>query len=398
MDKILVVSEQWWPEGGGGTLATHLSVRSLSQSEKVRISVVSGTRRPTIASDMRFVFTPSLRVGNKVALWRNLVLNLRRDWFMRLLSSSDIVYVPRYCYPIIPVAKKLGKRVVVHLHDYQPISHTAAILHEPNGRSIPDTVEFEVLEHKSVVRAVASGLVSAINGFSRLWVAQADEVVCVSEKQKEILVKYAPELAGKAVVVRNLLPEVSVMKKTLTDPPSMLYLGGDSYIKGFQVFLRASRDFMKSGKKAGFLLTRDLSNSAKAILDGLNKRFHGGYSLLGDIRHQEVLALHPLSHALLFPSLWEEPLPYAVLEAMLGGTIPIASMVGGVPEITRGTYAESMMVPSGDANALVDKMEEVAAMSEEQLKGTGAGLRESVMKRFDANAVKDQLLNILCGR
>jgi hypothetical protein len=53
----------------------------------------------------------------------------KEGWFRKLVKWADIVYIPRYAYPLIPVAKALGKRVVVHLHDYQPILYTAVIFH-----------------------------------------------------------------------------------------------------------------------------------------------------------------------------------------------------------------------------------------------------------------------------
>jgi glycosyltransferase involved in cell wall biosynthesis len=79
---------------------------------------------------------------------------------------------------------------------------------------------------------------------------------------------------------------------------------------------------------------------------------------------------------------------------MLAGTIPIASKLGGVPEIIRGTYAEKMMFTPGDVDELVDKMEEVMSLSREQLIDIGAGLRESALRKFDVNIIKGQMLDV----
>ncbi|MEM1510718.1 MAG: glycosyltransferase [Thermofilaceae archaeon] len=49
-------------------------------------------------------------------------------WFAFI--DSDVVYIPRCCYPLIPVAKRLGRRVVVHLHDYQPVSYSFIVFSE----------------------------------------------------------------------------------------------------------------------------------------------------------------------------------------------------------------------------------------------------------------------------
>ena len=45
-----------------------------------------------------------------------------------MLYESDVVYIPRLAFPVIPYAKALGKTVIVHLHDYIPVSYSAAIL------------------------------------------------------------------------------------------------------------------------------------------------------------------------------------------------------------------------------------------------------------------------------
>ena len=71
------------------------------------------------------------------------------------MREHDVVYIPRYCYSLVPFAKRLGKKVFVHLHDYQPISYNATVFSEAKGdRSSPnvDAVKFELLEHGSALR------------------------------------------------------------------------------------------------------------------------------------------------------------------------------------------------------------------------------------------------------
>lgn len=97
---------------------------------------------------------------------------------------------------------------------------------------------------------------------------------------------------------------------------------------------------------------------------------------------------------MLFPSITEEPLPYAVVESMALGTIPIASRVGGVPEILEGTYAERIMFTPGNINEFVEKINEVLSLSTKQLIDIGADLREKAYKKFDKDHLERQLLEI----
>jgi glycosyltransferase involved in cell wall biosynthesis len=75
------------------------------------------------------------------------------------------------------------------------------------------------------------------------------------------------------------------------------------------------------------------------------------------------LKLHGNAWGLLLPSMGEEPFPYALVESMLIGTIPIDARVGGVPEIVRGSPAEGYLFMSGNVNELVDKVESLLSLS-----------------------------------
>jgi len=127
MNKVLIVSERWWPDGTGGILASHLIARLL-QDAGFKLAVIHGTREPEKLSGVCYTYTSLLSVRDKHRLWLNCSILARKHWFRKLISSSDVVYIPRYCYPLIPVAKKLDKRVIVHLHDYQPVSHNSIVL------------------------------------------------------------------------------------------------------------------------------------------------------------------------------------------------------------------------------------------------------------------------------
>ncbi|MEM4474774.1 MAG: glycosyltransferase family 4 protein, partial [Candidatus Bathyarchaeia archaeon] len=345
-------------------------------------------REPAKLNGIRYVYSSLLSVRDKYRLWLNCSILAREHWFRKLVSSSDVVYIPRYCYPLIPVAKRLGRRVVVHLHDYQPVSYNSIVFSE-HARSGVDAVSFEVLEHGSVVRALFAGFTSPMNRLCRLWLRCADAIVCVSKRQAEIISKMAPELTSKLRLIYNPLPDIPPIKKSLGDPV-FLYLGGESYVKGFHIFLKASRKLLKKHPNVRFLLTQRFRGPTVSAIKELGK----AYNLLGYLKYEEVLKLHSITHALLFPSIWEEPLPYAVMEAMLTGTIPIASKVGGVPEIVGGTYAEKMLFEPGNVEELVSRMESVLTMSSEHIVDVGHRLREAVLKKFNPEVVERELIKV----
>jgi len=375
----------------GGILASHLIARLL-QDMGFRLTVVHGTREPVRINGVRYVYSSLLSVRDKHRLWLNCSILARKHWFRKLISSSNVVYIPRYCYPLIPVAKRLGKRVVVHLHDYQPVSYNSIVFSE-RARSGVNTVSFEVLEHGSIARALFAGFTSPVNRLCRVWLRDVDAIICVSMKQAELISELAPELAEKLKVVYNPLPNIPLVEKNLGDS-TFLYLGGDSYVKGFPIFLRASQEVLKRNLNVKFLLAGAFKDVNRLIIEKLNGSFKRAYNLLGYLKYEKVSKLHSISHALLFPSICEEPLPYAVLEAMLTGTIPIASEVGGVPEIVGGTLAERFMFKPRDVDGLIDRMEALLAMSSSDVMNVGLKLREAVLRRFSIEDTKKRLLEV----
>ncbi|MEM1583036.1 MAG: glycosyltransferase family 4 protein [Candidatus Bathyarchaeia archaeon] len=388
----MAVSERWWPDGSGGILASHL-IAELLRDAGFKLTIVHGTKEPLRLNGVRYVYSSLLSVRDKHRLWLNCSILARKHWFLKLISSSDVVYIPRYCYPLIPVIKKLGKRVVVHLHDYQPVSYNSIVFSKQMARSRVNAVSFEVLEHGSIARALLAGFTSPVNRLCRVWLKDADAVICVSRRQAELISELASELTEKLKVVYNPLPNIPLVEKNLGDP-TFLYLGGDSYVKGFPIFLRASQEVLKRNLNVKFLLAGDFKDVNRLIIEKLNGSFKRAYSLLGYLKHEEVSKLYSISYALLFPSICEEPLPYAVLEAMLTGTIPIASEVGGVPEIIGGTLAEKMLFEPGNVGELVGRMGSVLTMSSEQIADVGYKLREVVVKKFDPEVVKRELIKM----
>lgn len=392
MTRILVVTEQNWPEGGGGTLATHLIAGILAQ-EGFRVKVATGTKRPRQLQGIEYIVLPHLRAHNKMRLWFNLALLGKSVSLRKLVENADAVYIPRYCYPIIPLAKSLGKKVVVHLHDYQPISHNATVMRsrvdEPNRNldSVSENVRYELAEHGSMSRAMASTFFLPLHRFVRNWLRGADEVICVSERQATIMGRH---LRRRTRVIYNPLPAIPFVEKR-GNSPRFLYIGGTSPMKGMNTFVEACGELLKRHGDARILVTKGDPVMWKRAFSGIPEE---SYQILGWVDHSEMSRLHTSTKGLIFPSLCEEPLPYAVSEAMLHGTIPIASRVGGVPEIVGGSFAERMMFRPGDSIELLERMETILNMSNAQISGLASALRDSVMEKFDAQIIRRKFVQL----
>lgn len=355
------------------------------------MTVVHGTKDPKMVKSVDYIYTELLSVRDKHRLWLNCFALAKQAWFVEAIRKCDVVYIPRYCYPLIPFAKKLGKRVVVHLHDYQPISYNAVVFNAEERSSISDVVKIEILEHNSIPRAIFGAFTEPMTRLARAWLREADVLICVSRRQAEIISRRLPELASKIRVVYNPLPETPSLEEKF-EKPTFTHAGGGSYLKGFYVFIQASLNLLKRGKRAIFAI---LGNLRPQHTNTLNRLKHvGTYKIFSHVPHEDALRLYSKSHAVLFPSICEEPLPYVVMESMAMGTIPIASRIGGIPEIVEGTYAERMLFTLGDAKELVNRIEEVLSLSKDLLTDIGHQLREAMLKKFDRRGIERQLLKI----
>jgi glycosyltransferase involved in cell wall biosynthesis len=383
MKKLLIISEKFWPNGGGAELATYLISKILSRHYDVSILTSSKSFQANYA---KISYVPWLEADHKFALWLKIIKN--KDIIERIVRKHDIIYIPRASFPVIPLAKKLNKKVIVHLHDYIPICYNAIVT--SNKVDSLRVMKFELMEHGSIGRALIASFLSPLNKLSKLWISKADRVICVSKKQAEIIAQQAPELARKLKVIYNPLPQIRFIKKDIGNP-TLLYLGGDSYVKGFYIFLKAANFLLKQNKKLKFLITGNLRKSSRELIDKLNRN-NKAYILFGRLKYKDVLKLHSSAMALLFPSIWEEPLPYVVIESMLAGTIPIASNVGGVPEIVKETYAEKILFSPGDVDSLVRSIWKVQLLSKEQMLNVGIEMRKKVLERFNSKIIEDKLI------
>ena len=393
--RVLVLSKLFWPEGSGAELATYLVVKLLSR--RFDVAIVSGTRKPEpdVLGFARYLHWSALESKFKPAEWLRLFASGRH--VRKLVERADLVYIPSLTLlPLAAGAKYLkpSVKVVVHVHNFQPIAYTALLL-AGRGPGAPADFLVEYREHGSLPRAVAAGLGYYANrAVSQLALRCADAVICVSKRQRDILLKYLSELRGKTAVIYNPPPPLPNLRKNLSGDPMLVYAGGSSYVKGFHVLIeflfRVARE-RKCGSCSFYVVAgRGPEKPLKALTAMLGDRLVA----LDRMPRGEYLKLHERAWGLLFPSICEEPLPYAVAESTLLGTVPVASRVGGVPEIVENTPAEEYLFKPGSASELADRVEALVSQPRDRVLEIGAKLRERALKLFDAEETGSRLVDL----
>ena len=394
--RILLFSKLFWPEGGGGELATYLIAGSIL-SKRFNVTIVSGTGKPEpdVLKAARYVHWSTLESKLKPVEWFKLVVNTKH--IRGLIEGADVVYVTSHTLiPLAIIAKTLkpSVKVVLHAHNYQLLTFTSVVL-AGKGPDVATDIMVEYGEHGSLLRAILAGLGHYVNLVNRIALNYVDRVICVSRRQCEILVEHIPELKGRTTVIYNPPPPLPGIGKDLDEEPALLYAGGGSYIKGYHLALKTlARIATRLKCKIYMIYVRELGGSKRLMVERISQSLGGRIVPLDRMPHKEYLGLLRRAWGLLLPSIAEETLSYSVVESMLTVTIPIASRVGAVPEIVKGTPAEEYMFTPEDAGELLDRVEKLVSQPREAIVDAGIKLREHAFRLFNEGEIESKLLNL----
>ncbi len=100
--------------------------------------------------------------------------------------------------------------------------------------------------------------------------------------------------------------------------------------------------------------------------------------------------------AVLFSSVWPEPLPYAGSETILKGRLIVASNIGGTPELLAGCRGAFLFEP-GDSNQLAQQIEYVSNLTQEVAEDLVSQSRHALLSKFDDQTSLKQFFKI-CTR
>jgi len=359
--QVLVITPVYYPEVGGGALATYLITGLLARTSKLKLTVLTGVKDSKRVSGVNYIYDPLLKLMNK----QYFPASLLAKRYQKILKKHDIIYV-MYAFPLIPLGKAYGKKVIVHLHDYRPISPDGVVLagnkRSSSFRLFKDSFTVRLMQKKGVKDLTRNVLNIPYTLQVRKWVDMADTILAVSKRHAEILSRYMPECRNRIRVLYNPLPKLPEFRKKLEEAPTFLYCGGDSYVKGFHILIEALKALGEK-KQTHFklILTNKYSQESLSILNKLKRRYNLDIEVHGMVEYSDLVKLHSRAWALLFPSIWEEPLPYTVMEALLAGTLPLAFKVGGVPEIVEKTCAEDFLIPPNMHKRLLEAIETIAS-------------------------------------
>jgi len=241
-----------------------------------------------------------------------------------------------------------GVPLVMTLHDYSHVCATKRLM-EFERRRCPGPSPRRCLPCAAHHYGTANGAVTvAANAFTAKRRARSITRVAAVSSAVAGAVDVAPghwlhHARLQARVIPNFIPDdiiVDEIAPTEADAP-LLYVGDLSYDKGVQILLDAYRrlDSPPALTLAGRTVTPDAWH------------FPPGAQWLGEVPHDEVLALFRSARVVVVPSVWQDPCPTVVLEAMAAGRPVVGAASGGIVDMVIDGQT-GMLVPPGDAPAL----------------------------------------------
>lgn len=396
---ILILSELFYPHGGGAEFATYLYAKLLSQRPNIKVTVVTNQflGESTFSSDEGFsIYRLSLLNSESVKYSILQRIDILLSSFLRkLIQTSDVVYIPRFWFSAIPLAKAFGKPTILHLHDYIPICPLAVRYNSANndvcehrGFCDPRCIYLFERQKRSLIKAIDSTFLNIVAWrILRRIIRRCDALFCVSKAQRRILVENNPQFGSISTVVYNPLPntpQIPIEGNTLG------YFGGLSLRKGFP-FLRAALSKVNERKTAKTLV---YSTKFDGVSDDLASQLKlQGFLLFGKLNHYAYERVYRKIQTVVVPSVWPEPWPYVVVEALTNGRLVIASDIGGISEQLEEMKGVTLLKP-GDPETLAEAIISLRRLDANSVDEFGRHNRERFLKKYSTKNNVDKFLSI----
>jgi glycosyltransferase involved in cell wall biosynthesis len=397
------LSELFYPHGGGAELATYLYAKLLSEAGSDVVVVtnkIDGEPDFSKNGNLTIYRLPLFKknIGVKYSIFTRLDVLLTK-FIREMVKWADVVYIARFWYSAILLAKALRTPVITHLHDYFPICplsncydvSTSRRCNYRNPLCSPKCIyAYEKIQGKSLTETLASmTLNSGLGVFIGKLVKFSDAIICVSQFQKRMIVKEEPSVREKISVIYNPLPQISNLNMEGDD---LAYFGGPNYIKGFHTLYKAVKNMNRTLTNRN-LVKIHATNFPESFGQSTEKLREQGILPYKKLNRFECDKFYRQIRAVIVPSLCHEALPYVVSEAITRGRFVIASRVGGIPEQLEGCKATLLCDP-GNEKQLADAIEYVRSMNREEVIKLGLQSKAEFNKRFNNERSIKGFINI----
>ena len=384
--NVLILSEKLWPEGSGGELATYLYAKLLIENDiNVKVTISSTSNYFKAWSELPIYKIPVIGYSKYtiVPMFKKL---------RELFEWSDVVYCTDF-FHIIPLIKKAFKKpIVVHMHSYFPVCPVGSLYNlkensicKPSNKNCSKCIwYYERAYMKPFPQASISMLLNSTIGKGFLnFVTLTDALVFVSNAQRNLFLEHTSSLRHKSYVIYNPLPDILHIP---IEGDDVGYFGGLNPLKGFPLLMKAwLKIFSKHKARIHATMLKGLGNPEQLKSIGIIP-----YGRLSERFYENI---YKKVKVVSVPSIWQEPVSYVVIEALLRGRLLIASKVGGTPEIANGLKG-ALLVNPNDADALAEALDLALSMDKSEAVELGLKNRENVLERFNNFKSAEELIRV----
>lgn len=367
--RVLLLA-QFLPPAVGGTeqhvwsLAKALAVRG---HDVTLLGFKSGDEQDTTVSDgVRIIRVPSIAYvvpGLSRESSRPFALPMSDPLVRRAIDRElsrapyDVIHAHNWIVnsALGPAAKRRVP-IVMTLHDYGQVCATFGLMYQgeqvcatpsPTRCTSCATTHYGPLRGPVTVAANAWSARRRSRGVAQFAAVSTAVSTAVSPDGG---VPWPRHAGVQARVIPNFIADGFVADPIMAIPPDapLLYVGALTRNKGVDALLDAYRSI--SGAP-------ELLLAGRAEPDD-RRRFPDGARWLGEVPYAEVRDLMNAARAVVVPSVWQDPCPTVVLEAMAVGRPVVAAASGGIPDLVQDGVT-GILVRPGDAAALAGAIERV---------------------------------------
>lgn len=317
--------------------------------------------------------------------------NLSAYWGMRQILREfqpDIVHVRMFLWQLSPSIMPL-------LRDYPAIYHQCVYkaICPVGTKMLPDGTPCHVsagsvcLKHKCVTPQTWVFMMAQMKLFRR-WKSAFDHYVAVGQLMSE---RMEAEGIGPATVLNNSIT-YRPRRETISETPLIVFAGRLDRTKGVDVLLRAMKRVHNKFPFAKLLIAGD--GNFQRVLEKLTQdlQISDCVTFLGYVERNDMDSLFESAWIQVAPALWDEPFGNVILEAMMRGTVPIASDVGGYQELIQNGI-NGFLVPPNDVDALTEKICQILA-DRERLELMSQQAHHHVAHNFSESQFMKRILNL----
>jgi glycosyltransferase involved in cell wall biosynthesis len=295
--------------------------------------------------------------------------------------NPDIIHVHNFVPLVSPsvfsVAKKFNIPTILTLHNYRLICPSATLVYKGKiyERSIHTVFPWDAIikgvYRNSVLETAAIAIMVAFHNLMGTWRNKVDFFIVLTHFAKDKFKTSALAIPEESLVVKsNFVPDFGIGQMERDD--GLLFVGRLVEEKGIRVLLKAAALLPFKLTIIGDGPMRKLVNQAAST--NPNIHYLGFQDKVTVARHLKKCK------ALIFPSIWYEGFPLAILEAFSTGTLVIASRLGAMAEIIQDGE-NGLLFEEGNERALVDKILEIEA-SPGKVKQLGDKARLSYLTHY----------------